>query len=122
MPLQLDYEESLRKQQREGSESGSEQEDGPGKLRLVSKIDLNSMDVDLSAQLRPRKKPAAAAAAVSKAAARPAAGSRGAGAGATRPRAGTNPPTRLEQKGWERSGKFSRKVRWGGRANGRWGA
>ncbi|GAB4813108.1 hypothetical protein N2152v2_000154 [Parachlorella kessleri] len=107
----LDYEESLRKQQQEES-SGQQQEqaDSPGKLRLASKVDLNSMDVDLTAQLLPRKKPtekAAAGAADS--------GSRRAanvtGRGGSRARSAlSNPPTRLEQKAWERGSKFSRKV------------
>lgn len=42
MYTQLDYEDSLRKQAAESDGEGSGSEaDGPGKLRLASKVDLN---------------------------------------------------------------------------------
>ena len=110
--MQLDYEESLRKQQQEeGSGQQQEQADSPGKLRLASKVDLNSMDVDLTAQLLPRRKPTEKAAAGSGGAAGSRRAANGTGRGGSRARiAMSNPPTRLEQKAWERGSKFSRKV------------
>ena len=105
---QLDYEESLRKQQEEGERLRAEGDgggDGKGFLSLRSKVDLNSMDVDLSQQLRARKSSAAAASSSSSSPAAPR---------QPRPRQApwfaTVPPTRVEQRQWQRSGKFSRKV------------
>jgi hypothetical protein len=106
---QLDYEESLRKQQEAGkagaaaaSSAAAADPAAPSKgfLSLTSKVDLNSMDVDLSAQLRPRKKDgdAAAAAAAPPQRRRPPV------------KYGSVPPTRVEQRAWERGGKYSRKV------------
>ena len=115
---QLDYEESLRRQQQEGQQQQQQQQqqqaggaqqagkpDGGGNkgfLSLTSRVDLNSMDVDLSEQLRVRKRSAEEASS-SSTQPRPA---------ARRPpvKYGSVPPTRVEQRSWERSGKYSRKV------------
>ena len=71
-------------------------------VRAVRAVPPRSMDVDLTAQLLARRKSPGEASSSKPAAPgprrRPA------------PRAGANPPTRLEQKGWERSGKYARKV------------
>ena len=106
---QLDYEESLRKQQEEGERlraEGGGGGDGKGFLSLRSKVDLNSMDVDLSQQLRARKSSGAAASSSSSSS--PAAPRQPRPRQA--PRFATVPPTRVEQRQWQRSDKFSRKV------------
>ena len=105
---QLDYEESLRRQQEEGQAAAKGGAAAPGQptkgfLSLTSKVDLNSMDVDLSEQLRARKKNGSEAAAPGAAAPR-------APRRRTAPQFGSVPPTRVEQRAWERGGKFSRKV------------
>ena len=113
---QLDYEESLRRQQQEGQLQQQQQQqaggarqagkpDGGGNkgfLSLTSRVDLNSMDVDLSEQLRVRKRSTEEASSSSP---QPRAAAR-------RPpvKYGSVPPTRVEQRSWERSGKYSRKV------------
>ena len=103
---QLDYEESLRKQQAEGADK-SEAATGKGFLSLGgAKVDLNNMDVDLSEQLRARKK----------------SGSQASGSGGAavqrsprrRPKPAAKfaaqPPTRVEQRAWARGGKYGVKV------------
>lgn len=75
------------------------------KPRLPLQVDLNSMDVDLSEQLRVRKRSSTQAST-----------SAPAGQAAAPPRRrppvkfASIPPTRVEQRNWERSGKYSRKV------------
>jgi hypothetical protein len=104
---QLDYEESLRKQQAEGADK-SEAATGKGFLSLGgAKVDLNSMDVDLSEQLRARKKSGSQASA-----------SGGAAPAQRSPRRrpkpaakfAAQPPTRVEQRAWARGGKYGVKV------------
>ncbi|KAL4854162.1 hypothetical protein ACK3TF_005015 [Chlorella vulgaris] len=121
---QLDYEESLRKQQEEGAAKKARGETGgtgAGYLSLRGKVDLNSMDVDLSKQLRPRQRdPRAAAASTAAANRSPPSGARRrpqeeAQQPARRRRTtvgkfANDPPTRVEQRIWQRSGKYSRKV------------
>lgn len=104
---QLDYEESLRKQMAEGKEGKDAQGGGDGKgfLSLTGKVDLNSMDVDLSAQLRARKKSGGEASPSQQQAQGKQAPRR-----RVAPKYDSVPPTRLEQRIWERSGKFSRRV------------
>lgn len=102
---QLDYQEAQRKQREEDERKAKEgaKQEGKGFLSLTSKVDLNSMDVDLSEQLRVRKKSGDEA-------------STSAAPGAAPPRRrppvkyGSIPPTRVEQRNWERSGKYSKKV------------
>ena len=105
----LDMAEDVRRQVEEGRrEKANQTQDGKGFLSLRSKVDLNSMDVDLSSQLKPRRQ----------------AGGDGAGgaegnrpAGGPRPKAGSvsqagyaaNPGTRGELRAWDRSGRYSRK-------------
>lgn len=97
----LDYEESLRKQVEEGRREAAAADtaggDGKGFLSLTSKVDLNSMDVDLSQQLKPRPKP-----------------EKSAGSGLQRPSSVGGypavPATRGEVRAWDRSGRYSRKV------------
>lgn len=102
---QLDYEESLRKQQAEGRNGGAKQQPGKGFLSLTSRVDLNSMDVDLSEQLRARRKSGGDASPSSTATPNTAPQRK------RQPvRYGSVPPTRVEQRAWERGGKFSRKV------------
>lgn len=97
----LDYEESLRKQVEEGRREAADGDgpggDGKGFLSLTSKVDLNSMEVDLSQQLKPRPKP-----------------QKSAGSGLQPPsnKGGYPqvPATRGEVRAWDRSGRYSRKV------------
>jgi len=131
-PEQLDYEESLRKQVAAGEaekDSDISSDDKfksslastgtntqkKGFLSLASKVDLNSLDVDLSDQLKARKPTIAEAAAALVASAGPAASintSKLSSAAAQRRKKyfAESPPTRLEQKVWERSNKFSKRV------------
>lgn len=114
---QLDYEEGLRRQQQEGGQQpgGAQQQGGKqgpqqdasgnkGFLSLTSRVDLNSMDVDLSQQLRARRRSGGEASTSARQPRSPAA--------PRRPpvKYGSVPPTRVEQRSWERSGKYSRKV------------
>ncbi|KAL4427151.1 hypothetical protein ABPG77_001155 [Micractinium sp. CCAP 211/92] len=104
---QLDYQEAQRKQREEEERKAKEgaKQEGKGFLSLTSKVDLNSMDVDLSEQLRVRKRSSTQAST-----------SAPAGQSAAPPRRrppvkfASIPPTRVEQRNWERSGKYSRKV------------
>lgn len=113
---QLDYQERQRqkreeeeKARKEGRVRPDEQPTGKGFLSLTSKVDLNSMDVDLSEQLRVRKKSGSEASSSSRSG-----GASGAQQAQQRRRPpvkyGRDPPTRVEQRSWERSGKYSRKV------------
>ena len=95
----LDYEESLRKLREEGRKEAAESNGGDGKgfLSLTSKVDLNSMDVDLSAQLKPRPRPERP----------PSSGLQRPDPTAAYP---SVPATRGEVRAWDRSGRYSRKV------------
>lgn len=103
---QLDYEDSLRRQQAEGQAAakGGAAPGQPSKgfLGLTSKVDLNSMDVDLSEQLRVRKKSGGEAAPSGQAPRVP--------RRRAPPKFDSVPSTRVEKRAWERGGKFSRKV------------
>jgi len=82
--------------------------DEKGFLSLTSKVDLNSMDVDLSAQLKPRPpKPSSSRGQQQRNSTRTAAASAAAAGGGDYPRV---PSTRGEVRAWDRSGRYSRKV------------
>lgn len=109
----LDYDEGLRKQVEEGKRTAEASANGKtppgaggkGMLSLTSKVDLNSMDVDLSAQLKPRKKPDSGSVAT-----RATTGSAPKPRG---PRPGgypAVPATKGEVRSWTRSGRYSRKA------------
>ncbi|KAL4459164.1 hypothetical protein ABPG75_014029 [Micractinium tetrahymenae] len=105
---QLDYQEAQRKRREEEERKAREgaRQEGKGFLSLISKVDLNSMDVDLSEQLRVRKKSGSEASSSAAASAGQQAAPR------RRPpvKYGSIPPTRVEQRSWERGGKYSKKV------------
>lgn len=106
---QLDYQDRQRVKAEEEALAVKEgrvrngQADGPGYLSLTSKVDLNSMEVDLSQQLRARKKSGGSASSTSPA------DVSGTPAQRRRRKFGADPPTRVEQKGWQRSGKYGKK-------------
>jgi ATP synthase protein I len=81
--------------------------DGKGFLSLTSKVDLNSMDVDLSAQLKPRppKPNQGQQQQRRRSSAKTAAAAAAAEAGYP-----SIPATRGEVRAWDRSGRFTRKV------------
>lgn len=104
---QLDYEEALRRQQAEGRKEAAagRQGDQQGRLHLRSKADLNSMDVDLSAELkrqRPQQQQQRTQPSGARLQQRPA---------ALRPSPGYEavPPTRGEIRSWTRGGKYGTK-------------
>lgn len=111
----LDYEESVRKLIEEGRKekaagitNGGAGADGKGFLSLTSKVDLNSMDVDLSAQLKPRPRNLTSSSSSQgdqRRLVRTSAAA--AAAGGDYPRV---PATRGEVRAWDRSGRYSRKV------------
>lgn len=100
----LDFEESMKRRQEENKNASANQannSDGDkGFLSLTSKVDLNSMDVDLSSQLRPRPKTPSQASSPSRSATR------------INSTAGfpSIPPTRGEVRNWDRGGRYSKKV------------
>jgi ATP synthase protein I len=95
--------EEGRKEKASGT-NGGKGADGKGFLSLSSKVDLNSMDVDLSAQLKPRPKISSS----STFGGQPRSSSRtSATAAGDYPRV---PSTRGEVRAWDRSGRYSRKV------------
>eukprot|EP00887_Chlorella_sp_A99_P006999 scaffold2.g6999.t1 len=106
----LDQQEAAARRRAEGGDAAQQQEqgsaDGKGYLRLGSKLDLNDMSVDLSEQLRARKKSGAAAAASGGAAAARA----GAAPRRAAPQYGSVPVTRVEQRAWERGSGYSKRV------------
>jgi ATP synthase protein I len=106
----LDIQDDVRRQVEEGRRAAAEgaNADGKGFLSLGTKVDLNSMDVDLSAALRRRpekeaeekaRRAAGAAAAEARRRGAPAAGGYAA-----------NPAFRGETRQWDRSGRYARKV------------
>lgn len=138
--MQLDYEESVRRQQQEGPEQ--EDEDKPGKLRLASKIDLNRWvrpmhnsgsnailsciilvgfschylqtlgDKLVSSCSMDVDLTAQLLARKKSVSEATSSSSTAQGKRSVRQasRPASNPPTRLEQKAWARGGKFSKKV------------
>jgi ATP synthase protein I len=122
---QLELEEAVERQRLEAEARGPQQETGHLSFRRV--LDLNSMEVDLSEQLRPRAQPAADVQAASADGAAPAAwkgrqrqGGYEAGVAAATaaqaaqrgPSAGSfprMPPRRGEAQRWERSSKFAKR-------------
>lgn len=100
----------MRRQREEGRREAAEgpDADGAGFLSLTSKVDLDSMDVDLSAALRRRPEREAAEAA-KRAAAAAAAEARRRGAPSTGGYA-ANPAFRGETRAWDRSGRYAKKV------------
>lgn len=104
----LDYEEDVKRQIEEGRREAAEgagSTNGKGFLSLTNKIDLNSMDVDLSAQLKPRKKPEKETSQTAPSKQQP--------RGARPPPSGGYPtvvPTRGETRAWERGGRYGIKV------------
>lgn len=102
--MQLDYEDSLRKLQEEGKREAAESSNatpGKGFLSLTSKVDLNSLDVDLSQQLKPRPKPEPSSSQQQQRTRKPASAAKSFPA---------IPATRGEVRSWDRSGKYSTKV------------
>jgi ATP synthase protein I len=114
----LDYEESVkklieegRKEKAAGKGGNATTADGKGFLSLTSKVDLNSMDVDLSAQLKPRSRDPSSSQQQQQqrrgSNTRTAAAAAAAAGEAGYPRV---PATRGEVRAWDRSGRYSRKV------------
>ena len=117
----LEFQDSVQRQKdsNKNGDTKSQAEDprDKGFLSLTSKVDLNSMDVDLSEQLKPRKrsqesnKNPSKSGKISLAAKRAALAQqqqsqlqqRGGGYAAV-------PPTRGESRSWDRSGRYARKA------------
>jgi len=108
----LDYDEALKKQVEDGrKERKGGADTGKGYLSLRNKVDLNSMDVDLSAQLKPRRKQQTGESEKNEGRVK---SSAAAAAGRTRgsPRVGgypAVPATRGEVRTWDRGGRYARK-------------
>ena len=104
LQIQEDVRRQIEQGRKEAAEKGNSG-DGKGFLSLTSKVDLNSMEVDLSEQLKPRQKSQNDSSTIT------------VGQEASRMRRPSTidgypavPATRGEVRAWDRSGRYSKKV------------